>query len=1184
MLPMEFDPQILGTVPRPSDRAAERVAQTLQSILTRKVFPHFRLRKGTDLIHLSFLKQNLDISRMEDEDNRIRIVSVLTRSGSRWTINVHERVFDHMAFVASAKPDFSIDQGGIETKRMVAFAEFLLRHQIEHILFPRKSEREVILSDAQFAMQRLSDDPVAYRMLRNGFNSVDNGLQAGHYLELLDLAERGKPLECAVGRIVNDCVAALGDFPLERLLEVFPDLDLYVKTRVLGGLFRKSGSTAYPLVKRASCLDVLLRLFALQIGLDEEEGHRLFEAFKNRWGLVGLFHELGLPEAAMEEKSTRELMDVFRTRLESDREQKIATSPQSQEVGPPAGPEPVRPQQTKSLKDRIEEAHEDPFFPPEVMELIDKNKLNAAGQSGAKYTELIETLLAIPWGKIRRIRISAEEFEEGLNRSHFGLAKPKEILCDFFANLIWRYRHFKESESRSWQHTGSALLFVGPPGVGKTSLAISIARNLGIPYHKVSLGGMKDEADMRGYGFTYEGSKPGPIVQGLIKMGVMNGMFILDEADKTERFAIATLLEILDPEQNHLFHDKYTQTTVDIDLSNCHFILTANTLETVPQAVLNRCEVIFLDRYSVEEKIAIARNYLVKRVCEKYMIGEDEIFFDPEEANELLRYLIRDYTFEAGVRDLERIIRTLFLRVQRKDIMGRGMKHVRITMDRIRQHLEEPQRPRQINSEDRVGEMMGLGVNMELGIGSLIPIQGTWVRIGGEKPQGSRGFISMLHTTGNIEKVMDESRKVALTAILFSAGNLGIDFNVIEDPVHLHFMGGSTKKDGPSAGGAIALALASLYTGRPVRRDVVMTGELDTQGRVTGIGGLALKLETAYAAGCKTMIIPRENLYGMDGIERLPEALKNELQILTYEEWKGPHEPFDYTRHMLQVVAVDNIVQAADIAFIQKSELDELDTQFITNARDTLQKLKENPPPELRKLRIVFVDDPEELDPLLVETRFCGGEFECVLLARDELRESILARVPGIEGVAELRDFDPENDHLGQVVRKIRAAHRKAFDIPLRITIIGPAPFLRKDGLRAEDFPPDSTFAGLRLFAGCCTAENVRIRDCRSLVNRAHRVMGRMGRELLDNCPFLALNDGIYSLSLSFIPEKYRLDVKRSEEIVNRCLGLWLDTVSVTDHVRPEGEPMASGGEPSLPEGESVSPDSDAPCGAVRTR
>jgi ATP-dependent Lon protease len=213
------------------------------------------------------------------------------------------------------------------------------------------------------------------------------------------------------------------------------------------------------------------------------------------------------------------------------------------------------------------------------MEVIEKNRRSAGGQSGAKYTELIETLLAIPWGRVQKIDTRPEEFEEGLNLTHYGLKKPKEILCDFFENLIWRYNQTDENEKSGSCRTGSAFLFVGPPGVGKTSLGISLAKNLNLPYHKISLGGMSDEKDLKGHGFTWEGSKPGAIVQGLIKMGIMNGVFIMDEADKMAKFAIATLLEILDPEQNHLFHDKYAQTMVDIDLSKCHFILTANSLE-----------------------------------------------------------------------------------------------------------------------------------------------------------------------------------------------------------------------------------------------------------------------------------------------------------------------------------------------------------------------------------------------------------------------------------------------------------------------------------------------------------------------------------------------------------------------------------------------------------------------------
>ncbi|MEN6439323.1 MAG: S16 family serine protease [Syntrophobacter sp.] len=817
---------------------------------------------------------------------------------------------------------------------------------------------------------------------------------------------------------------------------------------------------------------------------------------------------------------------------------------------PPAGsPQPrpgTVPQHAKTLKERIEEARIDPDIPRSVIELIEKNRMNAAGQSGAKYTELIETLLAIPWGKIKRIWVTPEEFENGLNRSHHGLRTPKEIICDFFANLIWRYQHFRESEKMHWHRTGSVLLFVGPPGVGKTSLAISIARNLGIPFHKISLGGMKDEADIRGYGFTYEGSKPGPIIQGLIKMGVMNGMFIMDEADKTEKIAIATLLEILDPEQNHLFHDKYTQTTVDIDLSNCHFILTANTIDTVPSAVLNRCEVIFLDRYSVEEKISIARDFLLQRVRERYLIGRDEIFFDPDEENEILRHLITDYTSEAGVRDLERIIRTLFLRVQRKEIMGEGKRSAKLTLNKIHRHLDEPNKPRLVNEDDRVGEMMGLGVNMELGVGTLIPIQVTPIPSGGRK-ESARSFLSMVHTTGNIERIMDESRKVASTAILHRSRELGIDSARMAIPLHLHFMGGSTRKDGPSAGAAIALALASLFKDRKIRRDVSMTGEVDTQGRITGVGGIGVKLETAYAAGSKTFIIPMENLRGRDAIERLPEALKQELQILTYKEWKAEHEPFDYARHMLQVIAVENIVQAADVAFIDEAEIDSVHAAFERHAARTAAELARNGEAPFKRLRLIYLDNPAEVTSGLFESGFCGEDYGCVFLLRSDAGEDILARLPEADEMIKIREFDPSVLRLSDVIGEYREIFAKPTLPPLRISVIAPLSFLRKEGIRSRDFSRDAGFVGIRFFANSCTAENLRIRDCRNLVSRTYPYLAKLDDELLGECPFIEEKDGIYSTTVALIPEKYRIDVRRAEEILDKGISRWLRIVTGRD-------------------------------------
>jgi endopeptidase La len=1143
MFPMEIDHQMLDGLPPPTDKGAGRVFDSLQAVLSQRIVPYFQNYRGTDANDLASVSQNLFLRRLEDEDGKIRLASLLVRASRSSTVLIHERLFDHMAFVLPPDPEPGTGNEAQKERQLLAFAEFMLRHQFEHLLHPEADEEEVILSDARFAMDLRRRDPTAYLALRNALSDKLNGIRGKDYLALLDLAEQEKPQACRAGRILSRYLSTVVELPGRFLVDIFPGLDAKAKMRVIGECYRKSRSDAYPLVRRAASLRKVLRLFALAAGHNADEAMELFRTFQRRWGLLAIFQEMDLSEKILERKDVAEQFEIFRESLEefSGADNQPLPEPAStlaRQLPGPAAPQPP----PKTLKERIEEARTDPHFPRPVIDLIEKNKMNATGQSGAKYSELIETLLAIPWRKIRKIRVSPEEFEDGLNRSHYGLKKPKELICDFFANLIWRYRHFRESDSRNWRRTGSALLFVGPPGVGKTSLAISIARNLGIPYHKLSLGGMKDEADIRGYGFTYEGSKPGPIVQGLIKMGVMNGMFIMDEADKTEKFAIATLLEILDPEQNHLFHDKYTQSTIDIDVSNCHFILTANTLDTVPPAVLNRCEVIFLDRYSVEEKIAICRDFLVQRIRERYLVKPDEIYFDPDEEKDILRRLVRNYTFEAGVRDLERTIRTLFLRVQRKEIMGEGNKSVRITMNKVRKYLEEPGRPRLINEDDRVGEMMGLGVNMEMGIGGLIPIQATPVKAGADREERG-GFLSMLHTTGNIERVMDESRKVALTAILHRAEDLGIDASPPATPVHLHFMGGSTKKDGPSAGGAIALALASLFSGRKIRRDVAMTGEIDTQGRITGVGGLGVKLETAYAAGCKTLIIPRENLHGMEGIERLPEALKHELQILTYGEWKGEHEPFDYARHIMQVVGVEDVAQAADIALIGRTELDALDYAFEEHARRVAEYEAGEGRTSFRRLRIVYIDNPDDLHPGIVQPGPCGADGGCVLLARSDIRDEIASRISGIGGDVSVRGFDPATQRLASAVEEILRPLAEAGGPPLLVSVLAPLAFLQADPIRADELPAGEDRISLRLFATSCTIENMPIGECMPAVARIYLHLAHLGDDLLAECPFLVKKNGVYTISVSFIPEKYRLDVQRSEEILDRGISTWLRIV-----------------------------------------
>jgi endopeptidase La len=1142
MLPLELDHAVLESLPWPDDEDVRRVILVLKAVVNRRVVPYFKKTRGTDAVAAARVTKSLKIERLDDPGKAIRSIDLISRTDAKWTLSIHERVFDYLAFVIPTNPESRLGDGTPEERKILAFCEFLLRHDIEHMLYPLRTEREMVRADVEFAMDKRSNDPTFYRELQNVLSDEMNGLRGQRYLELFDKAEQGIPYESFVTRILNDYVITLADIPLDLLEDVFFSLQTELQTKVLGTCYKRSFDTSFSLVRRTASLRKLLRLFERLIDADAGQTEVVLNSFKERWGLVSLLHELGVPEASVEDKDSRQIFELFRTALKKFSEEAAGLFPcPPVKSAVPVAQSTAAPVALKTLKDRIEEARKNPAFPSQVMEVIDKNKLNAVGHSGSKYSELIETLLAIPWGKIQEIRVAPAAFEEGLNLTHYGLRRPKEILCDFFSNLIWRYQHFRDDDPLRWERNGSAFLFVGPPGVGKTSLAISIAKNLEIPYHKLSLGGMRDEADLRGHGFTYEGSKPGAIVQGLIKMGVTNGMFIMDEADKTEKFAIATLLEILDPEQNHLFHDKFTQSTVDIDLSNCHFILTANTLETVPPPVVNRCEVVLLDRYSVEEKVSIAREHLIRRVRERYRITEDQILIDPEEEEELLRYIIKTYTYEAGVRELERIIRTLFLRIMRKEIQDRDHPPVSITRVKVKELIEAPRKPRTINENDRVGEMIALGVNVERGVGSIIPVQATLIQLG-DGTEGQRGFLSMVHATGNIEHVMDESRKVATTAILHCAEDLAIDLRQAEVPIHLHFMGGSTPKDGPSAGGAIALALASVLSDRKIRRDVAMTGEIDTQGRITHIGGLAVKLETAYDAGCKTVIIPKENLCGAEGIERLSEALKRELQVLGYEQWKSDHKPFDRKRHVLQIVAVDHIIQAAEIALIDARILKDVEGSLISHGQKTAELPEIAARPGHPHLNMVYVKDPWEMDCHASDDNFwvsTGSYF----LVGSSAREGVSRKFPILEKENRLWDFDPKEQDIKDRIRDISRQFSEGKQGPIGCSLTAPFFFLKRDRGVLSGFSPGPSFTKLRLFGNNYASQGFKVKSCKAVLNRVCYYLSLMDQQQLDDCPFLSTWRDIYLINVSFIPETLRLDVKRAGRLLENSLRRWLEAV-----------------------------------------
>jgi ATP-dependent Lon protease len=1151
MLPISFDPDILSSLPTVGAGGAARVTAALKAIVERRVIPYLASVEEADPVRLARVAERLEIARLEDPTAEVTLVSVLGERRTGWTVFLHERIFDYIAFGLPTESDAGdrLERMPAEGRRVLALAELVLRHEVEHAVFPHRSEPDLVDSDLRFLRYRRDGDRSFFEAVQDVLRDPTNGLRGEAWLGLLDVDEDGQDRVGLVRDMVDGHVARMTELPASVLVETARTLDEDTTCRLIQAGVRRAADPELPLRRRATMIERVRRVLADLGERDLDTLRGVIDRLDSDGDAARLRAELEVAEVGDEASRRDALVAAIRrspvVETPAEAPPPTASSMRWRQPGTDEdeleprldGPELMGEPPQRTLDQRVQAARADPKVPRSVLKAIDRNSNNLSGQSKAKYTEFVETLLAVPWGEIRPIDVGPREFAAGLNSSHFGLERPKELVADFFSNLIWRYRDFEPESAHEWSRTGSAFLFVGPPGVGKTSLAISIAQNLGIPFHKVSLGGMRDESDLRGHGFTYEGSKPGAIVQGLIKMGVMNGMFILDEADKTESFAIATLLEILDPEQNHLFHDRYTQTTVDVDLSNCHFVLTANTLETVPAPVIDRCQVVTLDRYAVEEKVAIARRHLIPRIRRQHRIDESVVDFEEGFEDEHLRYLIRNYTHEAGVRQLALVLRTLFLRLHRRDVLETGVQQVVITRALIKRRLEEPRRPRSVHPDDRVGEILGLGVDAERGIGEVIPIQATRIpgaAVGG--PSDDASAVSMVHATGNLEKVMDESRRVATTGILHCAEELGVDPRAIRTPVHLHFLGASTRKDGPSAGCAIALALTSLLTGQRVRRDVAVTGEIDTQGRVTGVGGVDIKLETAVEAGCTTLIIPRENLDGPGGVNRFPEPLKRELQILDFDAWIAEHPPFDPQRHVIQVVAVDHVVQAAEVALIRDDEIDAIVRRLADEgrrqARSRLQAGECGP----RCPMVVLVKDADELNPDTRQPALCGECSGCRLVVPAALADEAAAHVEQLPAQATPIVWDPERSDLGRVLTSVDVIASRAEG--RETAVVAPFFALREAGPALSQSEPD-----LRLMANNYTRQGVKLKGIRSILDAVYCRLLHLGGDAMEASSFLSERDGITVLDLSVLPEKYRLDDVRAEAILVRGLEAWLASV-----------------------------------------
>ena len=546
-------------------------------------------------------------------------------------------------------------------------------------------------------------------------------------------------------------------------------------------------------------------------------------------------------------------------------------------------------QQLKAIKNELGETEEGSSEVDEYSEKLDEanlpeearkeaerelKRLSSMAPQSAEYSVIktyLDWLLDLPWDTVSEDQTDIDRARKVLDEDHYGLQDVKERIIEYLAVrklVLERGKASDPPESKdAGEAMGAILCFAGPPGVGKTSLGQSIARALGREFTRMSLGGMRDEAEIRGHRRTYIGAMPGRIIQSIKRAKTRNPVFMLDEVDKIgvdwRGDPSSALLEVLDPAQNHAFRDHYLD--VDFDLSDVIFITTANQLETIPAPLRDRMEIIQLDGYTEYEKIQIAQRHLVPRQIRAHALKEEEITF----TEEALRKIVEDYTREAGVRNLERQIGAVCRKSVVK-IADQQWEHVIITPELIREYLKKEKFESELSEDIEIpGISTGLAVTA-VG-GDILFIEAT--RMNGK---------GQLTLTGHLGDVMRESAQIAHSYVRSKAEALGIDPDSFDKTdVHLHVPAGAVPKDGPSAGVAMVMAMASLFSDRPVRGDVGMTGEVTLRGRVLPVGGIKMKVLAAHRAGLSTVILPKRN---EKDLEDLPDEVRNTLLFVPVEQ------------------------------------------------------------------------------------------------------------------------------------------------------------------------------------------------------------------------------------------------------------------------------------------------------------
>jgi ATP-dependent Lon protease len=545
-------------------------------------------------------------------------------------------------------------------------------------------------------------------------------------------------------------------------------------------------------------------------------------------------------------------------------------------------------------------------FPPKIAQKVEKDfkRLSQMSPMHAEYAYLrtwLETVLELPWNKKSRERHSLPRAAQILNQQHYGLEKVKERILEHLAVLQWRAKEKDESKDAPTKvikghRNGSLstiLCFVGPPGVGKTSIGRSIAEALGREFVKVSLGGVHDEAEIRGHRRTYIGAMTGRIMQGMAQVKTKNPVFMLDEIDKLGNDfrgdPSSALLEALDPEQNFEFTDHYLD--LPFDLSEVMFITTANVLHSIPEPLQDRLELVEYTGYTQDEKFHIAKDYLIDQVITGTGLHKKQLKISAS----ALRQVIQYYTREAGVRSLKRELAKIARKVARQLAENQELSGVAVTPKNLDTFLGPPKVLDTIQEKQpEIGLVNGLAWT-SVG-GELLPIEAALI-------PGKEGFL----LTGQLGKVMQESARAAFTFVRSQAKSFNIDPKVFsKNQVHIHIPEGAVPKDGPSAGVAMAVVLTSVFSGRAVRSDVAMTGEITLRGRSLPIGGLKEKMIAAHRAGMKTVYIPHQN--NKDLVE-IPDKVKKDIKII----------PVEFARDVIEQVLLPVAVPPTDDLYKQRA-------------------------------------------------------------------------------------------------------------------------------------------------------------------------------------------------------------------------------------------------------------------------